>query len=134
MIRFGQKIIGRNVQTRFLRFGHWPKRKKKMLLLASIFIFIRFGQLFVFGQMFFFRPKNFLKFVRLNWHLIFLIVTLFHNSFGPVAIVSDPHSLRVHPWNPPFLSWLAIVLGVATQKTLKAKKGGMLLFRALGGL
>jgi hypothetical protein len=29
---------------------------------------------------------------------------------------------------------LAIVLGVATQKTLKAKKGGMLLFPALGGL
>jgi hypothetical protein len=29
MIRFGQKIIGRNVQTSFIRFGHWPKRKKK---------------------------------------------------------------------------------------------------------
>ena len=41
--------------------------------------------------------------------------------------------LRVHPRNPPFLIRLAIVLGVATQKTLKAKKGGMLLFRALDG-
>jgi hypothetical protein len=35
------------------------------------------------------------------------------------------------PPPPPFLGRLALVLGVATQK---AKKGGMLLFPALGGI
>ena len=71
MIRFGQNIIGRNVQTRFIRFGHWPKRKKKKSCFRPLAETYKNKYTFrpvVRFRPFFFRPKNCFKFVRLNWH------------------------------------------------------------------
>jgi hypothetical protein len=64
MISFGQKIIGRNVYMRYMRFGHGPKRINKNIgfghLPKRIKNNVAFGQLHVFGQKLFFRPKNLL--------------------------------------------------------------------------
>ena len=62
MIRFGQNIIGRNVQTRFIRFGHWPKRKKKKSCFRPLAETYKnkytFRPFVRFRQNVFFRPKN----------------------------------------------------------------------------
>ena len=78
MIRFGQKIIGRNVQTRFIRFGHWPKCKKKGCFRPVV------------G----FRPKNSVLNLLHSANLYQILSLHFYFiRFGLVAIVSDSHSI-----------------------------------------